>query len=241
MALIEHRSRLLAAATATGEALVTVGLVLALFVAYQMWGKVALITEHQGALERQLDQAWTPPAADPVIPPDPSTITTTTEPAPVENTTPTPTRRNPLGRLFLPRLGLRWVLVEGVTQDLLAYAPGHYPGTALPGEVGNFAVAGHRNPGLFWDLDRLREGDAAVVETSDTWLVYRVYQVHVVRPTSVEVVAPEPGRPGIAPTRARMTLTTCNPKLDNRERLVAHAELDHSRPKSSGPPPELEG
>ncbi|MFB9499860.1 class E sortase [Saccharothrix mutabilis subsp. capreolus] len=225
----------------TGDVLVTLGLVLALFVAYEVWGKTGVIKEHQGALDRELVRAWTPPPAEPAIPRDPAAVTTSAEPPPVEDTTPPAPRRTALGRLSLPRLGLRWVLVEGVTQDLLEHAPGHYPGSAMPGELGNFAVAGHRNPGLFWDLDLVREGDFAVVETSDTWFVYRVYRIHVVAPTAVEVVAAEPGRPRAAPTKARMTLTTCNPKLNNYERLVVHAELDHSLPKASGTPRELEG
>jgi Sortase domain len=56
-------------------------------------------------------------------------------------------RGTAIGRLYLPRLHLHWVVVEGVALADIRYAPGHYPGTALPGDPGNFAVAGHRLPG----------------------------------------------------------------------------------------------
>ncbi len=88
----------------------------------------------------------------------------------------------------------------------------------MPGEVGNFSVAGHRNVATFWALDQLQEGDPIVVETRDTWYVYQVTQEHIVRPTQVEVVAPVPNYPGATPTKRMLTLTTCHPKMDNYQR-----------------------
>lgn len=132
-------------------------------------------------------------------------------------------------------------MVEGVSQKDIRYAPGHYPNTARPGEIGNFAVAGHRNPATFWRLDEMARGDVIVVEDKDTWHVYRVTQNHIVAPTQVEVVAPVPNRPGVKPTRAMLTLTTCHPKYDNYQRLIVHAELVRSQPKSDGRPAELGG
>ncbi|MEV5448209.1 sortase, partial [Streptomyces sp. NPDC052644] len=73
------------------------------------------------------------------------------------------------------------------------------------------------------------------------WYVYKVYQSRIVRPDQVEVVAPVPGEPNAKPTRKLLTLTTCNPKFDNYQRLIVHAELDRTQPKSQGPPPELRG
>jgi sortase A len=63
----------------------------------------------------------------------------------------------------------------------------------------------------------------------------------IVHPNAVEVVAPVPGRPGAAPTNAMLTLTTCNPKWDNYQRLVVHAEMVRSQPRSAGLPAELGG
>jgi sortase A len=143
--------------------------------------------------------------------------------------------------LYLPRLGKSWVVVEGVAPRDIEYAPGHYPNTALPGDVGNFAVAGHRSPAIFWDLDKMRTDDPVVVETRTTYYIYLVTAVKIVAPTAVEVVAPVPGQPGEVPSVAMLTLTTCNPKWDNYQRLILHAKLDHSVPRSAGLPKELGG
>nr|MBA3488577.1 class E sortase [Longispora sp. (in: high G+C Gram-positive bacteria)] len=132
-------------------------------------------------------------------------------------------------------------VVEGVTQNDLKYAPGHYPQTAMPGEVGNFSVAGHRSPGLWWDLDRVGNGSVVAVETRDSWYIYRVYQVKIVAPNATEVVAPVPGEPDASPTKRIVTLTTCNPRFENYQRLIVHGELQRSQPRSAGVPAEIGG
>ena len=142
----------------------------------------------------------------------------------------------PIAGLYIPKLDKHWVVVEGVTPNDIRYAPGHYPNSALPGEVGNFSVAGHRIRATFWRLDELTTGDAIVVEAKTEWYVYKVYQQRIVKPTQVEVVAPVPGKPGAKPTEKLLTLTTCNPKFDNYQRLIIHARLDHAQAKSAGRP-----
>jgi LPXTG-site transpeptidase (sortase) family protein len=141
--------------------------------------------------------------------------------------------------MYIPRMGKHWVVVQGVRPGDIRRAPGHYPDTAMPGRIGNFSVAGHRIPSIFWDLDKVKVGDAIVVETRDTWYVYLTSQVHIVTPSAVQVVAPVPNRPGIQPTKAMLTLTTCNPKYNNYQRLIVHAELVREAPRSAGPPREL--
>jgi sortase A len=138
-------------------------------------------------------------------------------------------------------MGKHWVVVEGVRTSNLAYAPGHYPGTALPGQIGNFSVAGHRSPAIFWDLDKVAVDDVIVVETKESYFVYRVTQNLIVAPSAVEVVAPFPGKPGKPPEEAMLTLTTCNPKWDNYQRMIVHARLDKgkTRPHADGPPAGL--
>ena len=210
-------------ALALGEVMVTFGLVLLLFAAYEIWGKAAIVRDHQQDLEAQLDQEWeqTPPPTTPAtgkVPPPPPGWA--------------------IARMHIPRLNNRWVVVEGVDPGDLAFAPGHYPRSAGPGEIGNFAVAGHRNPAMFWDLDRMREGDPIVVETRSTFFVYRVTENRIVKPHQVEVVAPVPDRPGATPTLAMLTITTCNPKWDNYQRLIVHARLERSQPRSAGEPAE---
>jgi sortase A len=221
------------AVRAGAEVLVTLGLVLLLFAAYEVWGKAAIIADHQHNLDSQLEQQWARQdrADDPTVGAAPSASPTVKLPPPLPG--------DALGRLYLPRLGKYWVVVEGVTTGDIAYAPGHYPGTALPGDIGNFAVAGHRSPAIFWDLDQMQPGDPVVVETRTTWFIYKVTRSLIVAPTAVAVVAPVPEQPGVTPTQRLMTMTTCNPKWDNYQRLIVHAALDHTLPHSAGRPPEL--
>ena len=211
-------------ARVAGELLITLGLVVLLFAAYEVYGKTAAIGHHQDDLSTQLNHAWDDPALVTPGSPGPSAA-----PAPPGNA---------IGRLYLPRLHLHWVVVEGVTQRDIRYGPGHYPGTALPGRPGNFAVAGHRMVGIFWDLDRIQPGDLAVVETRTGWFVYLVTENHIVTPHSMEVIAPEPNQPGVAPDGAYLTMTTCNPKWDNYQRMAVHARLVKTAPHDQ-PPAEL--
>jgi sortase A len=208
-----------------GEVMITFGLVLLLFAAYEIWGKSFLVNEHQNDLESQLNQQWNNPtvgpttARNPVAPPPGGTI----------------------GRIYIPRLGKHWVVVEGVSQADIAYAPGHYPGTALPGQVGNFSVAGHRTPAIWWDLDQVRDGDLLVVQTRDNYYTYTVTSIEIVKPTAIQVVAPVPDHPGETPTQPMITLTTCNPKWDNYQRLIVHGTLTGTRSTVHGVPPEIKG
>jgi sortase A len=85
-------------------------------------------------------------------------------------------------------------------------------------------------------------GDPIVVETKTNWIVYTVYKTHIVLPTEIGVVAPDPDNPQAdSGTRRLTTLTTCNPKWDNYQRLVVHGEVSREQPKSAGRPAELAG
>jgi LPXTG-site transpeptidase (sortase) family protein len=218
-----------------GEILITLGVIVLLLAAYEVWGKAAVVASHQAELDRSLDREWSGP--------DP-TVTASPEQPDREEATPQPLGPPPghaIARLYLPSIGKFWVVVEGVALADIRWAPGHYPTSAMPGEVGNFAVAGHRNPATFWDLDRVAAGDVVVVETRETWYVYQVTRNHIVTPDAVEVVAPVPGQPGVEPSEAMLTLTTCNPKWDNYQRLVVHATLVDQQPQSAGRPAALGG
>jgi LPXTG-site transpeptidase (sortase) family protein len=207
-----------------GELLITFGLVILLFAAYEVWGKTAIVDAHQNDLDHALTQEWD---SQPVT----QLPTTPTKELP-------PLPGNAIGRLYIPRLAKHWVIVEGVAPDDIRYAPGHYPGSAMPGEKGNFAMAGHRMRSVFWDLDQLETGDKIVVETQRAWFVYAVVKESIVKPTQVEVVSAQP--PGVTPGKL-LTLTTCNPKWDNYQRLIIHAELVGQQSRADGPPPELGG
>lgn len=225
-------SRLRTGVRVSGELLITFGLVVLLFAGYEIWGKSTIVNAHQDDLTQQLEQAW---GADPTV-------------APAESASPSPSaapsqvvQGKPIAGLYIPKLDKDWVVVEGVEQKDIRYAPGHYPESAMPGEIGNFSVAGHRNRATFWSLDELNNGDTIVLESKSEWHVYQVSQSRIVRPHQTEVVAPVPGRRGAKPTKAMLTLTTCNPKFDNYERLIVHAELVRSDAKSAGRPAELGG
>ncbi|MGC4894365.1 class E sortase [Micromonospora sp. DT31] len=219
-------SRLRTAVRGAGEVLITFGIVVLLFAGYEIWGKSVIVDAHQNDLSGQLAQEW---ATDPTV--GPSTGPTVKPKPPAEG--------KPVAGLYIPRFDKHWVVVEGVEPNDIRYAPGHYPDSAMPGQVGNFSVAGHRIRSTFWRLDELASGDTIVVETRTDWLVYRVYQQRIVKPEQVEVVAPVPGKPGRRATEKLLTLTTCNPKFDNYQRLIVHARLDNVQAKSAGRPAEL--
>jgi sortase A len=235
------RSVLRAVARGLTEALITFGLIAVLFAGYEIWGTTRIVGAHQQELDQQLTRLW---AAQPSIAPDesgpPVQPGASGQPVPTKVPKPlAPPPGNALARMYIPRLDKFWVVIEGVDLNDLRYGPGHYPTTAKPGQVGNFAVAGHRIPAMFWDLDLMRSGDPIIVETANVWYVYRVTQVHVTSPNAVEVVAPVPGHPDARPVSAMLTITTCNPKWDNTQRLVVHAELKRQQARSAGRPTEL--
>ncbi|MCW2638850.1 MAG: class sortase [Dactylosporangium sp.] len=143
-----------------------------------------------------------------------------------------------VARLHIPRLRLDLVVVEGAGEADLLRGPGHISNTPLFGQPGNVGIAGHRYPGVFWDLDRLRDGDHVVVETHDEWYVYRVSREMIVGPSDVDVLAP---RPAGAPEGARnfLTLVTCDPVFTTLHRLIRQAVLVRATPRADGAPPEL--
>jgi len=227
-------SRIRGGIRVTGELMITFGLIVLLFAGYEVFGNSAKVQDEQNALADELDQVWN----DPTVGPTPSTAAASKGPAAPGS--------NLVGRLYIPKLDKEWVVVDGVTPDDIRYAPGHYPDSAKPGQIGNFSVAGHRIKKIFWRLDELKSGDVIGVETRTNWYVYRVYTHEVVKPSAIEVVAPVPGKPRTRPTRAVLTLTTCNPKYNNYERLIVHAELVSTAKRNqklpdAGMPAEVKG
>ena len=111
------------------------------------------------------------------------------------------------------------VVVSGTGTAQLEQGPGHYPGTPLPGEAGNVAIAGHRTTYLhpFYDLNELVPGDDILLTTVQGVFLYQMTSSQVVSPTDVSVVA--------ATLTPQLTLTTCNPRYSASTRLVVHAAL----------------
>ncbi|MGW1891636.1 class E sortase [Streptomyces sp. NPDC002004] len=143
--------------------------------------------------------------------------------------------------LSIPRLGLRAPVAEGVSkQNVLNHGyVGHYPGTAQPGQAGNFALAGHRNTHgePFRYINRLRRGDEVAVETERAIYTYVVdEELPQTSPGDGAVIAPVPRsrvRPGHGYTEPGyyITLTTCTPEYTSRYRLVVWGKLRSMRPR----------
>ena len=204
-----------------GEVLITAGALLLLFVAYQVWWTNVVANRAVAAqTNRLLNQFEHPP---PGLGPGPSPV----EPG------------QAFALMYIPALGDHWnrPVVQGVTLADLARGIGHYPQTAMPGQVGNFAVAGHRatNGEPFAYLDRVGRGDDVIVRTDLSWFVYRVTDVSIVAPTDVDVIDPVPGRPGAVPNEQLITLTTCSPRWASYARLIVHGVLVATSPESAPP------
>jgi len=103
-----------------------------------------------------------------------------------------------IGRLEIPRLNLSAMVREGVDGNTLSKAVGHVPSTALPGQVGNFAIAAHRDT-LFRALKDIQQGDQVTFQTPDENYTYRIISMRIVRPSEVAVLRPDGGlRPAAA-------------------------------------------
>lgn len=225
-----------AAARGLGELLVTLGVVLLLFLVWQLWWTDVTAGRVQDQLTHQLQSSWQPP---PRTGPTPTAVPTTANDEP------------PLkladGKAFalihIPRFGRSYVrpIIQGVELPVLDRGVGHYPGSADPGAVGNFAVAGHRvtygKP--FNQIAELRPGDPVVVETRTAWFVYRVQRHEIVTPDRVDVIAPVPEHQTATPTERIMTMTACHPMYSARERYVVFSLLESRLPKTAGVVPDV--
>ena len=150
--------------------------------------------------------------------------TTTTVTLPVPEAPPTDERAPEpvieLGLIEIPAIGVSMTMYEGIRLSTLDRGPGHWPGTAMPGQVGNVVVAGHRTSGhqVFRHIDALVEGDEIrFVDTSGTVHLYRVTDSRVVVPTELWIIDQTE-----TPTA---TLFACHPPGSVRERYVVFAEL----------------
>lgn len=214
-----------------GEVLITLGLLLLLFVAWQLWWTDVTANRIQAGTIHALERGFGPAGV-----PQPG------HPSPAD---PLATLRNiPFGEAFaivrIPRFGADYArpMLEGTDHDTLTNGVGHYPGTAMPGLVGNFAVAGHRTTygQPFHNIDLLQRGDDIVVETRANYVVYVVDRHVIVTPDHVEVLDPVPQQPGVQPRQAWMTMTTCTPEFSASQRYVVFARLVKTIPRASGLP-----
>jgi sortase (surface protein transpeptidase) len=244
-----------------GEVLITMGLIVLLFMVYEIYVTDLFSAGKQSEASDQLNGEW---AKDRTLHPD-------------------LVDGKAFARIHIPSFGTDWnfTIQEGTDDASLEVGPGHYKGTSLPGEPGNFAVAGHRvgKGAPFNDLDNLSSCDQIVIETSTDFYVYKVLPHDdeienwaagkgadpkckgvstlrdpsaadggpynetvgrkVVLPTNGAAVNPVPYKPADilpkAQQAALLTLTTCHPQFSARERLIITAVLTQQVPKSQVP------
>jgi sortase A len=157
----------------SGELLLTLGAIVLLFAVYEVWGTNLVAHREQSKVHHVLQQEWNQGTDLLSLPADKLTAHS----------------GDGVANLYIPRLGTdyAWTIVEGSTvptDSQLTKGPVHYGATQLPGQAGNFAIAGHRvgKGEPFLNLDKLKPGDPVIVETATTWYVYCV--VGTVSPTS---------------------------------------------------------
>jgi len=208
-----------------GRILLSGGVLILLFVAYQLWGTGIAESHSQAVLRQRFDAELRHVGQKPSSLPTtttsktPTTTSASGDQPTVGATTTAPNEGNPVGVLHIAKLDLDKVIVQGTSEDDLRQGPGHYPGTPLPGEEGNAAIAGHRTTygAPFYNLDELHPGDLIAITTVQGSFTYRVTGTLVVSPSDTAVVANT--------TSPELTLTTCNPRFSASQRLVVHAAL----------------
>ena len=150
-------------------------------------------------------------------------VATTTEALPVPLAAPAPRAKEPiveLGTLEMPKIGISKSLFEGVSLTVLDNGPGHWPGTAMPGHVGNVVIGGHRtsHDRPFRDIDQMAVGDEMILTTNEGRFVYRVTSTEVVKPDAIRIID--------QPSAYTATLFACHPVGSTKERFVVHLEMD---------------
>jgi sortase A len=159
--------------------------------------------------------------------PSPTTSTTTlaADPAPAPKTVPTPPPAEraaeqlvKVGEIQIPRIGLVHPIYEGVSLTVVDHGPGHWPGSALPGQVGNTVFAGHRvtHSHPFRNVDQLVPGDEVIFKTADGEFHYKVTKTEIVNAKDTWIVTPTPD--------ATMTLFACHPPGSAKQRIVIRGQ-----------------
>lgn len=232
-----------------GELLITAGVLVLLFLGWQFSLNGVMLSNQQASDADNLVQNWqteTPtaapapaPSADPAV----STAFQYGEPP----ATATPGSAEEFAVMYVPRFGsdFKKTIAEGVDPRsvLNKGGAGHYATTQMPGQVGNFAIAAHRDGwgSPFLKINELQVGDHVYIETQDGWYTYTFRGLEYVTPYGVGVIDPVPQVPGAAPTDRILTMTSCNPLYIASERIIAYSVLTDWTPRSVGAPAEIAG
>lgn len=231
-----------------GRVMIAAGVLILLFVVYQLWGTGLRTAAAQDQLREQFramqeaaEQTTTLPALD-----DATSTTTTTDPATTDPDAPTPTIApptvagevppakpgEPLGTISIDRIGVDFSFIEGVDLNFLMDGPGHFPSTPFPGQAGNAALAGHRTTWAapFNRIDELVPGDTITIETLQGTFTYEVIPApgseadpighRIITPTQTEILD-QPAEPGVN----LLTLMACHPKYSAAQRIVVVGKL----------------
>src|SRR3954454_6898159 len=240
-----------------GRTLITARVLVLLFVVYQLWGTGIREAQAQSRLEDQFNDKL----AQVEAPGDSATIGSTSSTSSSSPDTPTsadtgtpetlppttapaidvaPVKGEAIGQITIPKIGLDAYVIEGVDDADLHEGPGHYPGTPLPGQDGNSAIAGHRTTygAPFANIDELVPGDKITVTTIQGTFTYAVLAQpdgsgHIIVNPSQSEVLDDVGD-------NRLTLTACHPKYSASKRIVVFAQLQ-GEPKPFTPPPDHDG
>ena len=231
----------------TGRMMIRAGVLVLLFVVYQLWGTAIHTARAQDRLQDEFEERL---AAASTTTSTADTVTTPAVPTPAPVDVAPPAPGEALGRIRIPTIGVDFYVLEGVDLRYLESGPGHFPNTPLPGQPGNAALAGHRTTyaAPFHRLDELDPGDQITVDTVQGTFTYEVM------PQESEVGEPPEGHFVVRPDQVeilddagdnRLTLMACHPKYSAAQRNVVSARMV-SNPAPPTPPPaeglaEVEG
>ncbi|WP_030392403.1 class E sortase [Kitasatospora purpeofusca] len=222
-----------------GELCITLGLVMLLFVSYQLWWtNVQADAAADGARNRLEQQFDAGPAQGAPAPGQPAP-----DPAKPEVFEP----GKGFAIIHLPKLGQKFPIAEGTAKApvLDKGLVGHYSGTGMPADkAGNFALAAHRNTHgePFRRINQLGKGDKIVVETATAYYTYEVTGgIPETPPSNVSVIKPVPNGAGYSGPGRYITLTTCTPEFSSKARLIVFGKMIEERPRSQGKPAALAG
>ncbi|GAA0423136.1 class E sortase [Streptomyces luteireticuli] len=213
-----------------GEVFITIGVLMLLFVAYQLWWTNVIAQQQAGGAARSLRHSWEKDGG-----PDRDAGTF----SPGEG----------FAILYIPALDVRTPIAEGTGkhQVLDRGMVGHYGGgtltSAMPWDKrGNFALAGHRNTHgePFRYVNRLRPGDKIVVETRSSFYTYEMTsRLDQTSPANVDVIRPVPRGSGFTGPGRYITLTTCTPEFTSTYRMIVWGKMVDERPRGRGKPDAL--
>jgi sortase A len=232
-----------------GELLITAGVFVLLFLGWQLWWNSIVLTNEQASDATSLADDWKLPVVSGTTPtPSPSSSDPAVA-APANYGDPavmgSPSAGADFAILYVPRFGadFKRTIAEGVDPHTVLNkgGAGHYEDTQMPGEVGNFAVAAHRDGwgSAFIKINELQVGDPIYVETQDGWYTYRYRDTEYVTPYGVGVIDPVPQVEGATAVDRLITLTSCNPLYIASERIIAYGAFESWQPRSAGPPAEI--